>query len=512
MYEELLFKRGYLITNTCIEDSSNDSVCSIVAKWNKRAIDSLYVYCDPALNAYISDKQNTWILLLGLVLDPLNNIDNPEIIVSILHTKYLRSENEFFDYLDTLTGRFVLLVVSPNKRFVLQDATGNKSLFYSNASSEIILSSHIQLIAEMKSCQIPQERLEFINSKSYKSNVSHFPGALTPYPSIRALTPNTLLDLVRLKVKRFYPRECFKRQRLSADLVEELSYLLSQQVKGLSKKHKLSVSLTGGIDSRLTLATTREFRHSIFYYTFVIPGDSEQQRDAEMAQKLCSTLGLQHHIIQATEEPKSEEDREFLRVFRRNTAFMRADRQGMIAKALYEGYPDDLLHMKSNVSELGKARYRSNEYFLPKHIHPVILSHLYGTNPKSDFCITAFKEFVNLTNLQSAVSLGDDIYDLFHWEHRIGCWQSLQILDFDVSQDTLIPYNNRYILGKMMSISLKERYKKTLYYKIIRHLWPETLKFPCNPWKQKSITQEMRRFGIGIKHNRFGIALKADLV
>ena len=176
-YESLLFKRGYLITDTCIENVSNDSVWHIMSKWDKRAINSVYVYRDPALSAYICDKQNTGILLLGLVLDPLNNIDSPERIVNILHTKYLRSEDEFFDYLDTLTGRFVLLVVSPNKKFVLQDATGNKSLFYSNASSEIILSSHIQLIAEMKSCQIPQERLEFINSKSYKSNVSHFPGA-----------------------------------------------------------------------------------------------------------------------------------------------------------------------------------------------------------------------------------------------------------------------------------------------------------------------------------------------
>ena len=498
-YQSLLFKGGYLITDIRTSRIENESVNHVLSRWKKTAARSYLIFCDPAVDLHEQEDGETKIVLIGRVLDPINNEDRISEILAHLLGFYRKSENYFFDYLDKLTGRFVLLLASPTRNFVLQDATGNRSLFYNNRASDLIISSHIQLIADIKGHQIPEERRAFIASKSYQSHVRHFPGTLTPYIEIDALTPNTLLGLDEFRVARFFPRDRFVRRKLSGDLIDEISSILTRQIKLLSTKQPLGVSLTGGIDSRLTLATSRELKDSILYYTFATDRNSFEQRDAELAQKICRDVGVRHLIIRGIETPISDEDHQFLQVFRRNTAFMRADRQGMIAKALHEQYPHGHLHLKSNVSELGKGLYRSKEYFLPGKANPQMLAHLYGTNAKSGFCVAAFQDFIKRTDLKHAVSMGYDIYDLFHWEHRLGCWQALQLLDFDMSQDTMIPYNNRYLLGKMMSIEPAKRHSHALYFSIIRHVWPEVLQFPCNPWQKKGLlTKFMRRIARGL--------------
>jgi len=497
-----MFKGGYLITSEDSHSSNNTNVNYISTHWEKKKIDSLFCLFDPDLDAYSYDKQQATILLLGIVLDPLNAIDCPETILTILLNKYLRSEEEFFNYVDILTGRFIILVASPNKRFIFQDATGNRSLFYHKSSDEIFVASHAQLIAEIKNYEIPQEREDFVKSESYKRNVRHFPGILTPYPNIFVLTPNTLLDLDKLEIKRFFPHERIKQQEISLDLVDEVSNLFRKQVQMLCKKRKLSVSLTAGIDSRLTLAATKEFKNLIFYYTYVTKGNSEHEKDAYYAQKICNYLKIEHHLLSANETAVCEDDWEFLKVFRRNTAYMRADSQGMLANALFKKHPKNCLHLKSNVAEISRAFYRKKVCLPPKYINPLLLSRLYGINPASLFCIDAFKDFIEITNFKKASTFDYDFYDLFYWEHRLGCWQSLQILDFDMSQDTFILYNNRYILNKMLSVSLKERVKNTLYCEIIKRLWPEALRIPCNPWTQasgvKKLTGKMRKLAKGV--------------
>ena len=49
-----------------------------------------------------------------------------------------------------------------------------------------------------------------------------------------------------------------------------------------------------------------------------------------------------------------------MEVWRKNTSCMRAESQGRLGKALYEMYPGARLHLKSNISEVGRAYFRSN--------------------------------------------------------------------------------------------------------------------------------------------------------
>jgi hypothetical protein len=462
-------------------------------------INFYYVYTDPDLDIYISERDGVFLVLIGQVLDLLDASSTGNHCAEKLCELYQKSENSFFDYIDTLTGRFIILVTSSTDSFVFHDPAGNRALFYRISPKSIIISSHAQIIAELHEDTIPQERKAFIESQSYKgAGTKYLPGVLTPYPSILLLTPNTLLDLRRKQVRRFFPRAELRREKLTDDLIDDLAHLFSTQVRILAGRQRLAVSLTGGVDSRLTFAATKDYKQEIFYYTYVIDGDLEQQRDAQIAEQLCRRLGAEHHIISVNKSCLSGSCSEFLEVFHRNTAYMRADRQGLIANALYEQYPKDYLHIKSNVSEIGRAYYKKIYSFLPEQAQSAIFSYLYPINRVSKFCIGAFEDFTNKVDFHVGLAYGYNAYDLFYWEHRMGCWQSLQLLDFDMVQDTIILYNNRYIINKMLSVSIENRKEDILYYKLIKRLWPEALSVPVNTWQKNRLLQQTKRLMRGM--------------
>jgi hypothetical protein len=76
-----------------------------------------------------------------------------------------------------------------------------------------------------------------------------------------------------------------------------------------------------------------------------------------------------------------------------------------------------------------------------------------------------------------------DILDLFYWEQRMGSWQAMSQLEWDIVQEEFTPFNCRELLSLMLGVD--ERYRKPPGYafhrQIIRNLWPETLKEPINP-------------------------------
>jgi hypothetical protein len=107
---------------------------------------------------------------------------------------------------------------------------------------------------------------------------------------------------------------------------------------------------------------------------------------------------------------------------------------------------------------------------------------------------------VDLVDLRPDRIFNYDMFELFYWEHRMGSWQSLQIMDLDVAQDTFILYNNRHILRKMLSVPLEDRLWNRIHLEIIRSRWPELLdilfRTDLKPWHRKV----PRNFAMKVKY------------
>ena len=194
-YWSLLFKLGYLITGREVEARGNPYVDFVSRAWRRSQAGGYSIYHDPELPVHRHDSRDVSVVVLGPVLDPFDASGDQASIVRRMHSLYTASGERFFDYIDTLSGRFAVLVTSSVRSFVLQDAAGTRTVFYDTAAEDVVVSSHASLIAELQGYAMAPYAWDLIGRKDYQAGIRHFPGALTPYPGVMMLTPNTLLDL-----------------------------------------------------------------------------------------------------------------------------------------------------------------------------------------------------------------------------------------------------------------------------------------------------------------------------
>jgi len=459
-----------------------------LTNWTSKKFNDFFVYHDPLLNFVTQKNKGAEIFTLGIILDPYNKWINNEAILDRCCSLLYASERDFWDYVDTLSGRFILFVNTDQLSFVIQDAAGNRSLFYSIDGINTLLSSHSELIANIHDKRISDDASEFMSQPSFqKNNNRYFPGRFTPYRSIFSLTPNTLLHVDDGKIVRFFPRSESKSYKVNPGLLDELEFLLITQVQLLSEKYRLAVSLTAGIDSRLTFASCRENLQGIFAYTYVV--DELTKQDSHIASLLCDKLHVPHKTWYCS---KKFED-SLLQKFLKNTSFVSTSYRARIAKMLLQNYPTDHLHLKSNMPDIMKAHYRRRFAFLPYQSSSIVFSRLYGIGYKSEFVRKAFDDFICVTGLKNEVVYNYDIYDLFYWEHHFGVGQSLNLCEWDIAQDSYILFNNREILKRMIQIPMRDRLAFKLYHQLIERMCPDISGFKINPQKKIQPLYKVRR-------------------
>jgi hypothetical protein len=115
-----LFRRGYLITDQDIADSSNIYIKETILKnWKKDSIKNLNLYLEPHLEFAKTEDNSLAVCIMGLVIDPINQIMDIQKICKNIFSNYQQSEAAFFEYLDLLSGNFIVLLAAEQRSFVL---------------------------------------------------------------------------------------------------------------------------------------------------------------------------------------------------------------------------------------------------------------------------------------------------------------------------------------------------------------------------------------------------------
>ncbi|MDP4118359.1 MAG: hypothetical protein Q8873_04115, partial [Bacillota bacterium] len=322
-YSNLLYKRGFLFTD--IQDLSfiDEESDNIIKKWSKVNLGLYSLYYDPDLIFGLYRKEDNWIVIAGMVLNPFDGCNDSNEIAQKLYEYKSGSNIKFLNYLNQLSGRFVLISIQGAKVEIFNDACATRTVFYDRYSSKVLVSSHATLIAAIMGYEISSEALYFFYNKDYKEAlIKRLPGLMSPYEEVLILSPNTKLTIPDMKIVRFFPYKVNPSYGSYDDLEEEVSDLMASQIKLLNAKTKIAMSLTAGMDSRLSLAASKDICADIDYFTFLTKNVSHIE-DAKIAQQICKENDLKHNLYHWDSNKNSEGLKEFEYIWERNLGIRR---------------------------------------------------------------------------------------------------------------------------------------------------------------------------------------------
>ncbi len=422
------------------------------------------------LTAGAEGRADCWICVLGSPVDLIEQTVEIQVVAQLLLKALVASTDTFFDRLDYVSGRYVVVFNDGSATRILADATGMKTIFYSRDGR--FFASHARLIVDATGDNGPSPLLR-MGRREFKFG---FPGLETPFKSVRLLSPNTLFNISSKKVERFFPRE--ELPELSFGDARDLVWqYMNAHVRALPSTWTVVASLTAGIDSRLSLAALRQDKR-IQYFTYC--GEERLLEDKTVASDISSTLSLQHHLLNV-DISKAEESEfaEFSKILRRNSYYSHGHRQAYRYTKTFTG--ENKLHIRSNLGEIGRTFYQrahKRPAFSPA-IHSSVYNRRLGTNPKVERAFQVMYETNRLDKIWNY-----DPFDMAYWEHRMGGWHALAVMESDPAFDTHVIFNARCTLKAFLSIPFHLRQNGSLFKAIIANELPELAAVPINPRKQ----------------------------
>ena len=475
----LLFRNGFLLTDQKRPELP-EPIAAIIARWCPYDLRAVRLFTEPRLPVAQAGTEGCTVMLLGTAYDPQHKRHDEAEIAEALRSAAEASEEAFLDALDGIGGRFVVIVRDSRRVRIFPDACATKAVFYDAVSSSILVSSHAALIAEIQGYSRSALARRLTARREYQRRASYLPGLCSAYSNVLQLTANTTLDLLVRKVERFFPRTPLPVLTRSDDPIGEVASLLRGSIAMLRKKAPLAVALTGGVDSRVTLAAAAgpdQDQPLCITYRFI--GRQDEVDDVRFAQDLCTRFGLEHRLIEVDPRSLGPDFDAYAAIWHRNTGYVRTDDMAMLSYTYLTAFPAGRLHLKAVVSEVGRAFYRKRVRD-PGPMSRTAMTDLYalsGDDPEVD---SVFQRFIDTTEFERACSFNYDWTDLFYWEHRMSLWQGTAMMDHETSHETITLFNHRRLLSMLLMLSLESRLEDKAHKRLIEIMWPELAALPFN--------------------------------
>lgn len=454
---------GFFATDAKIDTTERPFLC----KWKKHCVCNCHIYVHPKQTYFINGRR----ILIGHAYNPFTmEADENRILESLTE-----------ESLNQLTGIFTILEITDKGIKIVGDATCMQCTFYGVINGHFYVSTHANLIGDLLGLEWDPYIKQLTEYKFFKLFGTQLPGNLSEYKEIKRLVPNHIVTIENgeIKEKRFYwPHTC----NLSKDeIVNKASNLLHNNLQLIAKKWtKPAISLTGGCDSKTTLACANGLYDKFSYFSYI--SSDEEKVDAEAAHSICKKLGLKHEIYDIPRDDSCFENIEDVRkVINYNCGNMRPSNANDVRKRAWFADKDLFdIEVKSWVSEIGRAYY--SKRFNGRTD--------FGDKPTPRKCSTLYKVFAHnrslLRRTDKAFAEYLDIYfesadenalpwqEQFFWEFRVAAWNALVIThEHRYSFDITIPYNNRILLEYLLSAPLEDRINDTIYKDIRSKMNPE---------------------------------------
>ncbi len=427
-------------------------------------------------------------------------------IRTLIHSDDLVEELEY------INGRYFIISIKEEGIKIYSDASQLQPLVF-NAMTKT-LSSHdllLSYVLEDNGKKLTRRPLEVHNEYDF-----------TRFEEIQKFNPSLALELKSFSFERIYPRK--ELVEVSAkETFNQMKEYLDQMILWLSKQKKERfLSITSGIDSRVSAALTNSLKNEIEYFTYFVPSNyipSKTARliyniDEDVTRSMKNNLNWNHSIVELTDFkiPKDELN-QFKRFYNSKHGYR------LIKYYRYQKKYYKALHIKSTVFGLGKAdfsrkldKHEDTLEFYQKCIHGLgeDFTKYYDIHDET-------KNYFNRNLIEEGVTKGRHFYDLYHLDSRMGNWHSSLTLETDPETDEFIFMNARKLIDYIQQPSISERRNFELYKMIINDYWPVLLHFGINSKKnlyERSMENDSikRLNGVRVSKNKMQITDRSESV
>lgn len=438
-----------------------------------------YLYINNQTNVNIVKMHEYTVILVGYILDIRDEKLTADDILKQIIKECIVGEEEFYDILNYLNGRYMLCISDKNDTKIFSDATALSPMFYYKnyliASHEIILKYLLEQEYGIILRQLKYDMNSFLDYNNTEE--------------IYSFNPNLFFSFDNLQFERFFPREKYKLKSL-LEVIEKTEQYYLPQMRWLDKNYKnIYLSLTGGFDSKLTLALAKPIINNIHCFTYMYKFNELDEytslnkykkvyyKDKVIVDNLVYNFNLNHSYFYFDDYKVPSE---YLKQMAKHTSSHHSYKLSYI---LLKNFKRGGVHLKSTIYELAKLPYHSfadmrvdDEWMIR------ILKNWAPAEIKKDnkVLFKLYNDYKERNLLNEIIDLNYNLPLMIYWEYRLGNWHGNLTQESDFIIDTFILMNNRYMLNQIISLSLNDRDKKSYLTEMIKRKWPALNYFVAN--------------------------------
>lgn len=471
--QEIKYRRQFILTKQELNTFPN---------WHQTSIaEQHFLYTHPDLEVVQVTQGAKQITLIGLAIDATQpNLTNQQIAQNILAA--YQTWSDVLNAVYPLAGRYLIIATDQQTQEfkVVADPIGLRMLYFvTTPHHPVICASQPNLITDVAPLEIDQAYKEGYLQSGAKEKYIEFwhLSPYTQYENLQLLAPNFYFDAQTRQQTRYYPLQTIPTLSYEEGMQKTITYL-TNLMKGIAKRSKLTLAITSGYDSRIVLAACKPIKDQLHYYTGRYYGMQDSHPDLAIPNKLLPQLGLEHQIINC----EGEMSPEFEQLFMQNTDQPHRA-WGGIVENLYHKFPQDHILIKSACAEIARCAFYKGGY--PKKVDPQWLGSI-STFEDSPYMMQKVEEwFAEMKPFIADKNI--DILDIYYWEHRCGYWQAGSQLEFDLAHEEFTPYSCRILLDAMLGVPIEHRAGPQFKFSkdLIKRMWPEVLLIPFATPRQK---------------------------
>lgn len=432
---------------------------------HEEKLSNAYFYYENSSNlTHYIDGEIT-IYMLGYILDIRNPKKDYDEILEDLNKQYRKSHEHFHDTLDYFNGRYILIISDSTDTQIYTDATSMKPIFYWNKE---LFGSHEVIVREV------------VNSNKGTTLKTRWTNGYMDYTgtqSIYKFNCNNYFSFKENSFNRYFPRYEIENQSVN-EIVEKTIPLLRNQVEWLSRLDKtLYISVTGGVDSKVSLAILKSIKSKLNLFTYLIDFEMEKDgprkeiylRDKELVDRLVYNFDLNHDYYNFGDLNIPEE---FIKKMKYNFSSAHSNE---VAYLVRENMDCGSIHIKSNIYEMAKLPYTQSGYKVTKIEDGYNISKKWlpkSIRDKNDVGKKMYLAAADRCNLTRENILNANLSMMLYLESKLSNWHSCITQETDAVQETFILFNSKYLLRNLLSLKMNDRVNATLLHMYIKEFWP----------------------------------------